>query len=414
MIKVIEELLDLIDKYADPYEALLRKVEVKDELIIIDNYSFKIGRKPLVISIGKCAYKMAKWSAEKIRMEKGIMIRPINDVQGKIDNFLEIRSTHPQPSYKSLEAAKLIEEEITKDYSSIIFMISGGSSALVEDPLIDIEDFIIVNDLLLKSGANIQEINIVRKHLSRIKGGKLAKLCKSKFITIAVSDVAFDDPSTIGSGITYPDSSTYEDAYRVLLSKKIWDKIPEKVKEVIKKGTIGEIEETPKKFESPYFIVLRNRDVLEAIANKLKSYNPLILTSWAQGESREIAKLFARIFYENRENNALIMGGELDVTVKGKGKGGRNTEFILSFLKNMPKENYHVLAYATDGIDGNSEAAGAWADENTLEEIKSKGIELEKEIEENNTGYVLDAVGKLIKRGITGNNVNNVYLAWRD
>ncbi|HLI46985.1 MAG TPA: DUF4147 domain-containing protein [Geobacterales bacterium] len=412
---MIDKIIELIDFYADPKRALSQKIKVTGNKLYINGFNFDLGNRALVVSFGKCAFKMAKWAQENLKFEQGILVRPLNDVEGKLDEFIEIRSTHPNISDKSIEAAKLIEEEVKRNYSSILFLISGGSSALVEDPLIDLDDMIILNELLIKSGASIHEINTVRKHLSKVKGGKLALLCKAKFITLAVSDVPFDEPSIIGSGPTYPDSSTFKDAYEVLLAKKVWQELPERVKRFILRGIEKEIEETPKNFLSPYFIILRNRDVLNALAKEFKKLNPLILTSWAQGESREIAKLFSRIFQENEENKALIMGGEPDVTVRGKGRGGRNSEFVLSFLKNMYKVNeFYILAYATDGLDGNSNAAGAWGDEKTLHEIQEKGIEVEKELNDNNTAFVMEKVNKLIVRGITGNNVNNVYLALKN
>lgn len=409
----IQELIELIDSLADSYHALLKRVIIKDSKLVINKFKFEIGSKPLVISVGKCAFKMAKWAKEIIKPERGIIVRPSNDPLDKIEGFIEVRSTHPLPSEKSIEASKIIEEEIKKDYSSVIFLISGGSSSLIEDPLVDLEDLIKLNDLLLKSGATIFEINAVRKHLSKIKGGRLAKICKPRMITLAISDVPFDDISTIGSAPTVADPTTYKDAYAILKNRGIWDKIPESIRNIINKGMNNEIEETPKHLNSPHFIVLRNRDVLEGIKEKMRNLHPLILTSWASGESKEIAKLFARIFLEDKNKKLLIMGGEPEVKVIGKGKGGRNTEFVLSFIINAVKENFKILAYATDGFDGNSNAAGAWADENTLKEIIDAGIDIEKEFSDNNTAFAFEKVNKLIKRGYTGNNVSNVYLAMK-
>lgn len=411
---MIEQLIEIIDNAADPYIALSNRVKVLETKIEVGNKEIEVGNKVLVISVGKCAYKMAKWAKEKVKPIMGIIVRPEGDLLGKIDDFVEVRSTHPLPSHKSIEASKIIEEEIKKDYSSILFLISGGASALLEDPLVSLEDLVKLNNLLIKSGATIYEINTVRKHISRIKGGRLAESAKSKVITFAVSDVPMDDPSTIGSGPTVEDKTTYLDAYKVLKSRNIWELIPESVKKIIEKGVKGEIKETPKYLNTQCFIILKNRDVLEELRVKLNYFNPMILTSWATGESREIAKLFARIFIENKKNNALLMGGEPEVTVKGKGIGGRNTEFVLSFLVNAYNENkFLILGYATDGIDGNSNAAGAWGDENTLNEILEKGNELDKVFSENNTAKPFKDVNKLIYTGYTGNNVNNIYIALR-
>jgi Putative glycerate kinase len=400
-----EDLVNKILNASDPYIALNENVIVKNNEIKIKDSSFNF-KKLLAIAIGKASLKMIKWAIEKLKPIKSIVVTLEKDV--KLDNVEVIESTHPNPTEKSIEAAKRIIEALKyEDYDLALFLISGGSSAMVELPTISLEDYIKTNKVLLKSKLNIHQINIVRKHLSKIKGGRLALYSKSPIISLIVSDVLENDPSAVGSGPTCEDNSTFKDAYQIV---KVLS-IPNSAKNYIIRGMNGEYEDTPKYLpKAKSFIILDNMSVLKKIKGDLD--NSLILTSQLNGESREVAKCIASIVNSiidygillKRPCN-LILGGEPYVNVKGKGKGGRNSEFALSFLESASKKaKWKLLAFATDGIDGNSDYAGCIAtSEMELENINDY-------FENNDTYSFFEKYNSVIKTGKTGTNVNNVYV----
>ena len=305
-----------------------------------------------------------------------------------------------------------------------LFLLSGGASALLPMPAdpITLQDKIEVTKLLLASGANIDEVNAVRKHISGIKGGLLGRrLSKGLVIYLIISDVVGDKLETIGSGPTAPDPTTFKDAYEVLNKYGLWDKIPESVRHRIRLGLDGRVEETPKPGD-PIFkritnlIVASVGDACKAAEKYLRSkgYRSMTLTRFMEGEAREIGVFAAgllRQLSERRGKHAIVMGGETTVTVKGKGIGGRNQELALSAsIKLRDLKNCCLVSVGTDGVDGPTDAAGAIVDGETYQDALRLGLNPAEFLAENDSNTFFKRVGGLITTGYTGTNVGDVVL----
>ena len=303
-------------------------------------------------------------------------------------------------------------------------MISGGGSALFVYPAegISLDDLIRTNELLLRSGATIGEINTVRKHVSRVKGGRLAKAVRGKVIALIVSDVVGDDLSSIASGLTAPDLTTYRDAYEVIVRRGIWEKLPESVRRHIELGLEGKAEETPKELQNVHnFIIANNARTCEAVAEKAREmgFNSAVMTTTLEGEAREVALAVGSIVEEVARHNRLIkrpavlvFGGEWTVTVgESKGLGGPNQEFALSVTRKIAGLNATVVAFDTDGTDGPTDAAGGIVDGETLRKLKEAGVNVEGALRNHDSYRALEKAGALLKTGPTGTNVNSIVIA---
>lgn len=341
---------------------------------------------------------------------------------------------HPLPTEDGMRGVKEMLDMLS--YAGpddlVIFLISGGGSALLPYPAkdIDLDDKIKLTDLLLKGGARIAEMNAVRKHISAIKGGQLIRYVNgATVIGLIVSDVAGDDIGFIASGPTAPDATTYEDAIQVLKKYDIYDSAPASVKSHLVSGARGELPETPKPgdamFERVYNIVMAGNIIaLEAVAKKASGlhYRPLILGSCIIGESREAGLVLSGISRECLKSGnpveppaAIISGGETTVTIKGKGKGGRNQELVLGFLQSYMR-GITIVSADTDGIDGVTDACGAIADCTTLERAQKKGLSIADALKENASYDFFKALDDLIVTGPTGTNVSDIriILVYRD
>src|SRR3989441_3476589 len=281
--------------------------------------------------------------------------------------------------------------------------------------------------LLLKSGAKIDEINAVRKHLSDFKGGRLAeKLYPATVLSLIISDVVGDKLESIASGPTVPDDTTYADAYTILQERGLWRTVPSSVRDRIQKGKEGKLPETPKRSSRIFkrvhnILVGNNKESCQAAAKVLekRGYHSLILSTRLQGEAREVGKVLASICADIHENQlpvapraAVIAGGETTVTVHGKGRGGRNQELVLSAaLSIRGNPSILVSSIVTDGIDGAKEAAGAVADGTTVERGLKKGMDTYTFLRENDSYSLFNKLDDLIITGPTGTNVNDILIA---
>ncbi|MBT5201318.1 MAG: DUF4147 domain-containing protein, partial [Thaumarchaeota archaeon] len=279
----------------------------------------------------------------------------------KAKKFQIFNSRHPEPDQTSVKAAKEVMKFVQNKRSDelIIFLVSGGGSSLLAMPDdITLEDKIHVTKVLLKSGAAIQEINCVRKHLSKIKGGKLIENMKCHGVSLVMSDVEGDDLSAIASGTTYMDDTTYADASEILKKYKIRWKMPQEILDLFKKGE-NEIIKTPKKAKIENFVIASNNNCLEAMKEKAEKIGYKVNTMQIFGNIKEeVTKILEKI--SDEEKTCILFGGETTVKVLGKGMGGRNQELVLRLLKNTQKLKKMVIAsIGTDGIDGNSVFAGA-------------------------------------------------------
>lgn len=380
----------------------------------------------LVVGAGKAAASMAAavekaWPAD--RALDGLVVTryahglPTSRIQ-------VVEAGHPVPDDAGEKAAAEIAQRVAQlgEDDLLIALVSGGGSSLLSLPVesVSMADLKMVTKGLLKSGAPITEMNIVRKHLSRIQGGKLAAACKAPVLTLIVSDVTGDDPSAIASGPTSPDPSTYQDAIDIL--KRFEVELPASVREHLAAGAAGRIAETPKPGD-PLFARVKNvviataHQSLEAGAQvfRQQGITPVILGDTVTGEASEVAKVYAALAKEIRLHQqpfkapvALISGGECTVTVKGNGRGGRCVEFLLSTaveLDGMP--GVYALAADTDGIDGTEDNAGALYSPESVKAAKEKGLQAQKMLA-NNDGYsYFEALDALVVTGPTRTNVND-------
>jgi glycerate-2-kinase len=305
-------------------------------------------------------------------------------------------------------------------------LISGGGSALLPFPVneVSLKDKILTNKLLLSSGANIKEINSVRKHLSQFKGGNLIKLCyPAKIHGLILSDVIGDDLGSISSGMTTFDETSFSNVSSILKKYKLWRKLPIKVKDYISKGLKDKTLETPKKNnkvfrETTNTLIGSNTICLKNIDDycKKKKLNSKIIFKNIDMDVKKFSEYFVKKIKTIKVGKPLILlsGGETTVKVKGSGRGGRNQEFSLHFLKEMRKKNlkkdFFLLSAGTDGRDGPTNAAGAIVDTSSIDEIKKKNINLNEELKKNNSYDVLKKINSLVILKGTNTNVADIQI----
>ncbi len=344
---------NIIPKYVTPNE-----IKIGGKSIKIRKYSNIYS-----VAFGKAGDSMTRALNAIIPIKSGIVVIPKGSksrIKGK--KFQIFNSRHPKPDQTSVKAAKEVMKFLQNKKSDelVIFLVSGGGSSLLAMPDdITLDDKIYVTNLLLKSGATIQEFNCIRKHLSKIKGGRLVENMKCQGISLVMSDVEGDDLSSIASGTTYMDDTTFADALDIIEKYKLKRKMPLEVLQVLENGLNKKSLEIPKKPKIENYIIANNSDCLEAmqkIARKI-GYKVTILQVF--GEIKDAVIKILENISENQKA-CLIFGGEPTVRVLGKGMGGRNQEMVLRILKNTQKLKKIVIAsMGTDGIDGNSVFAGA-------------------------------------------------------
>ena len=335
-----------------------------------------------------------------------------------------IEAGHPVPDESGEQAAQEILRRVRALSAAdlLIVLVSGGGSALLTLPAkgLAMDDIKSVTRQLLKSGAPIQDMNTVRKHLSAIQGGQLAAACRARVLALVISDVTGDDPTHIASGPCAPDPTTYHDALGVL--KHYGVKAPRAVAEHLARGANGVIEETPKP-GSKVFRRVENRVIataqasLEAAARYFIGHDihPGILGDAVTGEAREVAKAHGALALEIRRHGlpwqppvALISGGETTVTVRGEGRGGRNAEYLLSLALTVNRdEKIHALACDTDGIDGSEDNAGAVLAPDSLARAAAKKLDAAKLLAGNDAYGFFSGLGDLVVTGPTRTNVND-------
>jgi hydroxypyruvate reductase len=314
------------------------------------------------VAFGKAGDSMTRALNAIIPIKSGIIVIPKGSksiIKGK--KFQIFNSRHPKPDKTSVKAAKEVMKFVQNKRSDelIIFLVSGGGSSLLAMPdNITLEDKVHVTNVLLKSGATIQEFNCIRKHLSKIKGGKLVESMKCDGVSLVMSDVEGDDLSSIASGTTYMDDTTYADALEIIDKYKIRWKMPQEVLDLLEKGK-NEIIEKSKKAKIENIVIANNDDCLKAMKVKAEKIGYKVSTMHIFGDVKEVVTKILEKISED-EKTCLIFGGEPTVKVLGKGMGGRNQELVLRLLKNTQKLKKMVIAsIGTDGIDGNSVFAGA-------------------------------------------------------
>jgi hydroxypyruvate reductase len=384
-------------------------------------------RRVLVLGAGKAGASMAR-AVEGIlgeRVSEGFVV--VKDGYRLPAGRLEIAEAgHPVPDARGLaSSARLLAlaESATAD-DLVIVLISGGGSALTPAPAppISLEEKQAVTRLLLAAGATINELNAVRKHLSRLKGGLLARAAwPATVTTLALSDVIGDPLDVIGSGPTVPDPSTYAEALAVLERRGVLERTPASILERLRAGAAGAVPETPKAgdrvFERASTVVVGNNAlVVEAAAAEAtrQGYRPHVLTRSLQGEAREVARDLVARARALAPPACLIAGGETTVTVRGRGRGGRCQEFALAAaLELSAAERLVVLAAGTDGTDGPTDSAGGLVDARTIERGRKAGLDAAAALADNDAGTFLQSVGEAVLTGPTNTNLLDLYLILR-
>ena len=425
LLSIFEACLEAIA----PDRAVRESIRKDGDYLFVQQKRVSLENKKVhLIAVGKAARKMAVAAREVLgEVEGGIVVS--NEEGEPIPPLMFIRASHPYPDSRSLQAGKAVlnyASSLDED-DLLLFLISGGASALMVYPRegISLQDKISTVKLLLKTPATIREINTVRKHLSAVKGGFLARAAHPALvITLAISDIVYDPLPDIGSGPTVPDPSTFSQAIEVLKKYNLLSKVPERVVEFLKRGAEGMAEETPKpgpEFEADLaFIILNNRTALEAARKKATKlgFDAFILTSLEEGRVEKWVDVYSRILEERLRSGRLkkpllfLSGGEVTVEVKGRGKGGRNQEFVLRMLHRLSRysEGWTVASFGSDGLDGPTDAAGAIADPHTLERARQLGLDTEKFIADNDSYSFFEATGDLVKTGPTGTNVMDIRM----
>jgi len=424
-----EVALDIIEhamKAVDPYEVTKKLIYIENgRKLIVSNMSYdlsKIGN-IYVVGAGKATFPIAQALDEILgdRIKKGA----INVKRGEKRRLKRIRvreAGHPIPDEMGLEGAEEMVEIVkeAKEGDLVFVCITGGASALMPLPAegISLEDKRRVTDLLLKCGATIDEINAVRKHISAIKGGRLAMYIHPAEL---VNLIVIDEVAGLPWGPTVPDTTTFEDAVRALRRYDLWEKIPNPMKKHLEKGLTDPNLETPKPrdFEGlrVHNVVLANNEVACEAAKKRAEelgFNSMILSTVLEGESKEAGIVLAGIAKEIEKRGrplkppcVLILGGETTVTIKGQhGVGGPSQELALGFaLKIAGTKNTVLASIDTDGTDGPTDIAGGIADGYTMERAKEKVIDIYESLMRHNSSHVLKELGDAIITGPTGTNV---------
>jgi len=364
-----------------------------------------------IIAIGKASDVMAKFVSKKVNFRHGLVVMPSN-YKSVFSNkkFQFIKSGHPLPNKQSVKAAKYLESLLTntKKNDFIIFLISGGGSALVSYPMgISLTQKIAVNKQLIHCGANINEISCVRKHLSEIKGGRLLQKMNCSGVSLVMSDVIGDDLSSISSGITYADNTTFLESIKILKKYKIYSKVPKDAINVLEMGRKKKFLETPKKPIIKNVIIGNNYRCLRAMKKKSEcmDYNVGLIHN-INTDVKIAAKQIVKTL-ENTKKTCLIFGGETTVRVTGNGKGGRNQELVLRLLKELKKyNNFIISSIATDGIDGNTQFAGAIISSGC-------GLPFEHYLKNNDSFNFYKKFGGLVKTGPTHTNMNDIGIIIR-
>ncbi|HET7854013.1 MAG TPA: glycerate kinase [Candidatus Methylomirabilis sp.] len=417
---------------ANPRTAIHRHVRREGERLLADGavYDLSTGR-VFVVGAGKACAAMAAAIEELLgdRIRDGVVV--VKDGTAlPLRRIRVIQAGHPVPDARGVEGASAILGLLTETRPEdlVIVLISGGGSALLPAPVhgTTLADKQAMTRALLASGATIEEINAVRKHCSRIKGGQMARaLFPARSLTLILSDVIGDPLDAIASGPTVPDTTTYGEALQVLRRYHVEDRIPVSILWRLERGARGEIPETPKTGDpcfanAHHCIVGNNLQSLLAARDRAArlGFQALLLTTALKGESREVAKVLAALLLEMRRSGhpvsppaCLLLGGETTVTVRGKGKGGRSQELVLAgAIAIAGGRDLVIFSAGTDGTDGPTDAAGAVADGETWARAKEIGLDPLRALEENDAYHFFRGLGDLIETGPTLTNVMDVIL----
>ena len=388
---------------------------------------YPLDRSILVLSVGKASHAMADAALDILgrHVSEAIVVAPRGYPGGTHSPRTAVFETgHPLPDEQGLAAARAIAARTAalERGDLCLLLLSGGGSSLMAlpRPPLTLRDKVETTALLLRCGADIREINTVRKHLSGIKGGRLAAGTEGTIVTFAISDVVGDSLSFIASGPTVPDPTTFADALEVLRRYDILHSVPSAARAFLEQGLAGAAEETPKRLPQRFraTVIASSRSAVSAAAAEARrqGYQPHVITTELRGEAREAGRSMAAAAREVRHSGrpvtapaCLLAAGETTVTVVGSGRGGRNQEIALSAaLELVGEPGILVASFATDGKEGNTDAAGGFASGQTIGKGKQAGLDPRTCLEANDAFRFLEAAGDLLVTGPTGTNVNDI------
>lgn len=437
LLKAAQKIFRKALTQSDPYACVLKNLELKDNALVLKakNRRFPLSafKRILVLGAGKASAAMAQGLEELLKKStlpyQGIL--SVKYGHGKpLTGITLIEAGHPLPDDNGIRAAEQILalcNQAAKD-DLVIALISGGGSSLLASPVqrISLTDKITTTKKLLACGASIQEINAVRKHISKVKGGGLAKAAApAAVINLLLSDVLYDRMDVIASGPFVPDQSTYRDALAVLRKYDIEKQVPQAVMTYLKAGAAARIPETAKQ-RDPVFkrvfssIIGSNSLLLEAAKQEAEKlgFHTLLLSSFVQGEARELGSFLASMAHEIKTTGrpvsppaCILMGGETTVTLHGNGKGGRSQECALQAARHIAGlSDTLVYCAGSDGTDGPTDAAGAWCSGKTLAQGEKMGVNADDHLKRNDSYHYFEKLSGLIKTGPTGTNLLDLYL----
>jgi len=426
-------IFDAAVRAVDPAEAIRRHMVREGDRLTIGDERVDLGgvRQIVVVGLGKAGAPMAAAVEEILgeRIARGVVVTKYGHVQPT--RTIRIHEAgHPVPDDAGMAGARAVLDHVKGlgPDDLVLVLISGGGSALTPAPVdgITLAEKQALTKALLACGADIREMNTLRKHISRIKGGQLARAAApARVLTLILSDIVGDPLDAIASGPTVPDPTTYASALAILDKYHIREEIPASIRTHLEAGAAGKIPETPKP-DDPLFgrvrsvMVASNIQALEAARAEAQrlGFQAIILSSFIEGETREIARMHAALALEVRASGhpvrppvCLITGGETTVTLRGKGKGGRNQEFALaSALDIAGLPDVVVLSAGTDGTDGPTDAAGALADGDTVKRAVGLGLKPRAALDGNDAYPFFERLGDLVITGPTRTNVMDVRL----
>ncbi len=426
--RILMEVMDSAIKAGDPVDSIRKGIKLKGERLEIAGCNIDLNHvgKIVVVGGGKAGVAMAV-AIEQILgdwLTGGIVNIPEGMLpESYIGKIKFVEASHPIPNSSAVEGTRgmlsLVTELNAEDM--VIFLVSGGGSAIIPLPAegIALTQLQELTGLLLKSGASIQELNAVRKHLSMVKGGQLAKAAyPARTISLLISDVVGDGLDTIASGPTYWDSTTFSEAFAVFEKYELVDKVPEEILSHLKDGMKWLIPETPNRgdecFQNACFqIIGSNRDAIEAATKtgRANGLNVKVLTTKLQGVAREVGQNLSNVakevLKEGKQTPCLfLLGGETTVYVTGKGIGGRNQELALGAVSGLAGlKNVAMVSFSTDGIDGPTKASGAIVDGYTLQRAKEMGINPQIYLDDNDSYHFFEKLDDLVLTGPTGTNI---------
>ena len=393
-----------------------------------------VPRRVLVLAVGKAASAMASAACEILAglPVEGVVVTKVGHVMGPAlpDTIEVIEAGHPVPDAAGIRGGRAFVSHLdtVTEQDIVLLLVSGGGSALLPAPVPDVSlgDLQATTDLFLRSGASIVELNVIRKHLSALKGGQLARLAApAPVVALVLSDVVGDPLDVIASGPTAPDPTTFFQAWDIVRRYDLAESLPPSVSGYLMEGLSDAVPETPKPgdplFERVHNVIVgSNALAAEAAVARAQAlgYTSLLLTTFVEGEAREVAKVAVALAKGIKQSGyplhppaCLVWGGETTVTVKGQGRGGRNQELALAAalgLEGIP--GVVLMALATDGTDGPTDGAGAVIDGRTLRRARDLGWDPHATLQDNNAYPLLSATGDLLQLGPTGTNVNDLMV----